>query len=177
MSEVSRWVVVTDDDPLASHNVVECAVRQDLSSPAREFVDQMGSGTWKDDPHFAGAPDEGQIYDMAKFVSEAEYIAHNGFPSRMSAVNHLRDGIWELKFGKHRLAYFDTPGDGTFTPKPPPSDSAEVPLEHQNEFWQYPHMDQVLRLSNGFGKTDQKTEPQHIESARQIRDEDVAHDK
>lgn len=176
MTEVSRQVIVSNDDPEASHRVVECAIRADLASPAADFVNQMKGGEWVEDPYFTAPPDENQVHDIGKIVAELEHIADWGYPSRMSAVNNLDDGIWEIKIGLHRLAYFDTPGDGTYTPKPRVDDSNDLPASLQNEFWQYPFMDPVLRLTNGFSKEHQKAPPGQVALALDIRDEDVAHD-
>jgi hypothetical protein len=176
LPQVSRLALVISDDPESTHSVAECAVRADLSSPAREFVEAMGQGDWADDPYFTSPPDGDQLHDMAKFLAEVEHIVKWGVPSRMSAINHLQHGVWEIKCGRHRLAYFDTPGDGTYLPKPPVEDGHRLPKHLQTEFWRYPSMDEVLRVTNGFSKTQQKAPPEQVALAVTIRDEDVQHD-
>lgn len=152
-------------------------MRADLSSPAREFVEQMQRGEWANDPYFTSPPDEDQIHDVAKLLAELQTIVEYGHPSRMSAVNHLRDGVWEIKYGRRRFVYFDTPGDGTYEPKPPIEDGHSLPIDRQDEFWEYPLMDEVLRFTNGFSKMGQKAPPEQIDLAISIRDEDVQHDR
>ncbi|MCU1616977.1 MAG: hypothetical protein JWO98_4517 [Frankiales bacterium] len=152
-------------------------MRADLSSPARDLVEEMQRGDWADDPYFKSPPDEDQIHDVAKLLAELQTMVDYGRPSRPSAVRHLRDGVWELKYSVRRFVYFDTPGDGTYEPKVPVQDGHNLPIGQQDEFWQYPLMDEVLRLTNGFSKTGQKAPPEQIDLAIVIRDEDVQHDR
>lgn len=176
MTIVDRVVVWSDNDPEFCHSSVECAVRTDCTSPAGAFVEGMMDGSYEDDPYFREPPDEDQIHDLAKMVDEFAHIGEYGYPSRMSAVNHLEDGVWEVKVGRHRLAYFDTPGDGTYEPKLMVDDYA-LSGGHDDDCWRYPAMDGVLLLTNGFAKTAQSAPQDQVQLALVIREEDVQHDR
>lgn len=159
------------------HDRVECAIRTDKSSPAVAFWDRLSRGDWADDPYFTRPPDDDQIHNAAKIFAKIEYVGQHGIPLNRSDINSLRDGIWEFRHHHHRLAYFDTPGDGTFAAKRRIRDRQTVDPEGADDFWWYPHMDAVLRLTNGWAKEDQLAPPEEIETALRIREEDVQHDK
>ncbi|MFI1097543.1 hypothetical protein [Streptomyces sp. NPDC020917] len=114
---------------------------------------------------------------MAQLLAKIEYIGLNGEPPNRSAINDLCEGVWEFKHGWHRVAYFDTPGDGTYEPKPRIGDRRETDPDCQDDYWWYPHMDSILRLTNAWSKTGQKAPPEDIQLSLTIREEDVEHDK
>lgn len=159
------------------HDRIECAVRADRSSPGAAFWDRLSRGDWADDPYFAKPPDGDQIHNAAKILAKIEYVGKHGVPENKSDINSLREGIWEFRHHHHRLAYFDTPGDGTFTPKRRVRERSTVDPNCSDEFWWYPHMDEVLRLTNGWAKEGQMAPPEAIELAIDIREEDVQHDR
>lgn len=137
----------------------------------------MQKGEWVADPYFSSPPDEDQIHNFAMFLAKISYVGENGVPETRTDVNNLVDGVWEFKHHHHRLAYFDTPGDGTYTPKERVRDRREVDPDNQDDYWWYPHMDSVLRLTNAWSKQDQLAPPEEIDKALSIREEDVQHDK
>jgi hypothetical protein len=93
-------------------------------------------------------------------------------------VNYLHSGIWEFKHADRRLTFWDTDGEGNFTPKPKHHDPAERAWDPPEDgYWWYPYMDAVLRLGCAWPKTEQAA-PQHlIEQACEIREEDCARDQ
>jgi len=155
--------------------IVECAVREDgETSPARTFLEQLGSGSWPGDPDEPDLPSDAQIRDCDKLLAWCQMLADDGVPYYTHAVNYLRDGMWEFKIGAKRLSFFDTTGDGNYTPKPK-LDSR--PPEVTDEFWWFPSLDPYVRLGHAFPKTGQKTKPTDIAETLTVRKEDVSHDK
>lgn len=177
MTEVRRkllWKAPRDD---WWHSRVEFAVRSDGSSPALGWWSQMSKGAWASDPAFTSPPDSEQLHDVAKLLAETRYIGEFGYPSNGHAVNDLDDGIWEFKLGAHRLAYFDTPGDGTYSPKLRRTGD-DIPVDEGDVTYPwYPSMDEILRLTNGFAKTAQMAPPEAVSTAIKVREEDVIHDR
>jgi hypothetical protein len=106
-----------------------------------------------------------------------EWIGERGLPLTREAVKHLADGIWEFRHGHHRIAYFDTGGEGAYDPKSRYDDRRLVDPRNEQSYWWYPDMDPILRLTNAWSKQSQKTPPHEIELARTIRGEDVEHDR
>ncbi|MFW3473508.1 hypothetical protein ACN24M_19780 [Streptomyces microflavus] len=136
----------------------------------------MSAGEWEADPYFQGAPDDEQIHDVAQIFAKIEYVGVHGEPSNRTAVNNLDKGVWEFKHGWHRLAYFDTPGDGSFEPKERVDDRRVCDPDCEDDYWWYPIMDSVLRLTNGWSKEGQMAPPEAVDVALAIREEDVKHD-
>ncbi len=111
------------------------------------------------------------------FLAKIEHLARTGTPSRQSDIGYLVDGIWELRHHHHRFAFYDTPGDGTWEPKPPNDDWNDLDPEQQADpFWRFPHMDGVLRITNAWPKTEQRAPQAALDLAGQIREEDAHHD-
>ncbi|MFD8914312.1 hypothetical protein [Streptomyces sp. NPDC059575] len=152
-------------------------MRANRSSPAVAFWDQMQRGDWSADPYFTQPPDGDQIHNFAKLLAKIEYMGEYGVPASNTDINSLREGIWEFKHHHHRLAYFDTPGNGTFEPKGKIRDRANVDPDNQDDYWWYPRLDSVLRLTNAWSKQGQLAPPEEIDKALTIREEDVQHDR
>lgn len=155
--------------------MIECAVRADGStSPATDFLDQLACGMWADDPDADGLPDDTQIKHYDKLLNFCHTLANTGEPPYVHSVNYLRDGIWEFKIGAKRLTFFDTPGDGTYTPKPKGEGGAE---SAGREYWWFPNFDEHIRLGYAFPKTAEKAGDGNIRLAETVRLEDLEHDK
>ncbi len=76
------------------------------------------------------------------------------------------------------LAYWDTPGDGTWQPKPPHDDVRErTGAPPPGGYWWYPELDAILRLGCAWPKEAQLAPPQKITEAERLREEDCAHDR
>ena len=177
MTEVDRLILVRGEEGWY-HATISCALREDGSSPAREVMNAMELGEWAADPYFDGPPDREQIHDHAKLLAELEYLAEIGEPSGLGKVNYLHRGVWEVKAWFRRLAYFDTPGDGTYTEKPKIKDIRDLPEEQADrDYWWYPEMDLHLRVTHLFMKDGEKAPDGAIDEACEIREEDVAHDR
>lgn len=170
---VWRWSRETD-----WHDSVECAVGADGGSPAARFLDQLASGEWAEDPDHEPPRDPEQIHDYAKLISKIEFVARYGHPDTATSVNHLDDGVWEFKHHTRRLAYWDTPGDGTWQPKPRHQDIRERSgTAPDGGYWWYPELDPILRLGCGWPKDAPLAPPEKIDEARRLREEDCAHDR
>ncbi|MGW0833997.1 hypothetical protein [Streptomyces prunicolor] len=159
------------------HDRIECATREDGSSPAASFWADLKVGDWSADPYFQSPPDENQLHNAAKLFVHLRHIGEKGYPPYQRAVNFLEDGIWEVKHDHHRIAYFDTYGDGGYEPKDKVDDRRIADPESNDDFWWYPELDPILRLTNGWAKEGPKAPPEAIELALLVREEDVEHDK
>jgi hypothetical protein len=167
--------VIVHDDPAFWYSV-ECAVRTDGSSPARQFLDQLKEGMWADDPDSKQIPDDEQIKDYHRRINVIRFVALNGEPERKHDVEYLRDGVWEFKVASKRLAFYDTDGSGEFAPKPKIQDIANSPSPASTAWW-FPQLDRVLRLANAWPKVGQKADQLDIDQAIQIRKEDLQRDR
>jgi hypothetical protein len=152
---------------------IRCAVRSDSTSPAAIFLDLLRTGAYLEDPDFQGLPDDAQIHDYDKFLHFCKELAETGDPVYAGSVNDLNAGIWEFKVGAKRLSFYDTPGDGTFSPKyrPKTRDNA-----YDGVYYWFPTFDDFIRLGHAFPKTGPRTEPDDIAMTLQVREEDLHHD-
>lgn len=174
LTKVARAVIVEWKDQESYHQV-ECAAREDLTSPADEFLNMLREGTWEDDPDLAQIPDDEQVNDYYQLIHKMTFVADYGEPERGSDVNYLDSGIWEFKVGVKRLAFYDTDGQGNWVPKKKILDIKEaVPGA---KIWWFPEMDGYLRLLNYWGKVSPKADPADIDEAITIAGEDVKHDE
>jgi hypothetical protein len=176
MANVRRciWEWESEED---WHEAIECAVRADGTSPASDFLDELLAGAWVDDPDHVPPADDEQIHDYAKLFAKIEYVGRHGQPDTATSVNHLQEGIWEFKHNTRRLSYWDTDGNGNFTPKPRYGSANERPDPiPAGGYWWYPEMDTVLRLGCPWPKTGTYAPPQKIAEALDIRTEDCSHD-
>lgn len=171
LSKVNRSCIVVGE-----WHTIECAVRADGTSPAREFLDLIKTGTWEDDPEVEEIPDDEQVRDYHRLIDSLRYIAVHGEPRRPKDVNYLGFGLWEVKLYTKRLVFYDTNGHGGFLAK------AKTKLRQDSnnpdsDMWWFPELDYSLRLANAWCKTDTKADPLDINEARRIREEDLAHDR
>lgn len=156
--------------------VIECAVRADgVTSPASAFLEHLSQGTWVEDPDFGGKiPDDAQIGDYDKLLTFFQILADEGEPAYAGAVNSLNDGIWEFRIGAKRLSFFDTAGDGSYTPKNRPESAAAA---SKGKYYWFPDFDVFVRLGHAFPKTGQRTTGEDIDETLIVREEDIQHDK
>ena len=156
-------------------HLVDCALREDLTSPAAEFLEHLRQGIWEEDPDSTSIPDDEQVTDYYKLLHKMRYVASHGEPERQGDVNYLRSGIWEFKVARKRIAFYDTDGQGNWTPKGKVDDARDA-VEGANIWW-FPELDEELRLLNAWPKLGQKAPPLDIELAVTIAREDVRHDE
>lgn len=156
LSKVSRTLIY-----VGTHFSIECAIRQDGSSPALTMLKQLAQGMVKipDIP----PPDLAQtafLTDLMVFIKD---IA-NGYEPRTGALNYLTEGMWELKRETIRMTFYDTDGFGKFHTR---SNRNFLDVDF------YP----ILRLGHSFVKNSAKTSAEDIRLALQTRTEDVQYDK
>lgn len=170
MSKVVRSRIV-----MGAYHTIECAVRTDGSSPARQFLDELKAGRWNRDQELEEPPDDEQIPDYHRFINDMQYLANHGEPRLRGTVNYLEDGVWEFKCETKRLTFWDVDERGGFSPKAKVLDisNSEYP---NSDMWWFPPMDRMLRLGNCWLKVDEKADPLDIEEAIMIREEDLAYD-
>lgn len=150
---------------------VHCALRGDLTAPASELLDDLDEGVWAD-PQAVALPDEYQANVRRRLLVSIEALAMEGTLPR-GAFNRLEEGIWELKVANLRLSFFDTDGNGGYTPK---IGEAYTSWNGRTEY-DLPEFDEKLRLGHYFAKTAQRTSNEDLEACKTVRLEDVAHDK
>ncbi|MFD3704513.1 hypothetical protein ACFWUP_15335 [Nocardia sp. NPDC058658] len=117
-----------------------------------------------------------QVSTYARFMHTMQYYAEHGEGDRCESMNGLEHGIFEFKAGRARLAFYDTPGDGSHTPKWKIRDRASSPYP-DSATWFIPDLDPQLRLCNGWPKKGQLANPCDIGFARKVRMEDLGHDR
>lgn len=166
LTKVSRLVLADGD-----FYQVQCAVLRDgVSAPAADLLAQLEKGVWRD-PAVDRFPDEYQPTVRRRLLAEVEYLAENG--ELEGQFNRLRMGIWELKIGNLRVTFYDTPGDGTFSPK-----FGEPYWEWDgSQSWILPDFDEFVRLGHCFAKDSQKTREIDIQHSIRVREEDISHDR
>jgi hypothetical protein len=153
---------------------VLCAFEADgKNSPAWNLLEQLRKGEWPE-PDTTELPPDAQISIRAKVRSLIKMLAQEGrLPP--GNFNKLRDGIWELKHVDVRLTFYDTLGDGNFTPK-----EGEPTYDWQQNVYypQLPDFDDYLRLGHAFEKPlhIRKTTEHDIAESLRIRTEDLTHD-
>lgn len=167
--------VIVHDDPAYWYEV-ECAVTASGNSPAREFLDELKEGMWADDPDSQEIPDDEQVKDYHRLINVIRFVATHGEPERARDVEYLRDGIWEFKVARKRLAFYDTDGAGSSVQKPKIRDIEDSPSPASQAWW-FPEFDRVLRLANAWPKVDQKADQLDIDEAVKIREEDLQYDR
>lgn len=150
---------------------VEYAVRADGSEPARDFLQALKGGVLPDDPLTTDIPDEEQITDYDRLVEVMREVARAGEPTRNNQLNYLEEGLWEFKHGNKRIAFFDTDEAGGHTPQGKCS-MADSPAP-ESSYWWLPTLAPVLRVTNGWIKTDDLAPPADMALAKQIRLEDL----
>jgi len=158
--------------------IVEYAVDAQGELPAKRMLDELKAGLLHRDPdHQEGEPwpDEAQPHDWAKLMTLIRHVAEQGIPPHGRAVNDLIDGIWEFKRGSKRVSFFDTPGDGTYSPKLRITDRALA--SNDDDYWWFPDFDDLIRLGHAFVKTDTRTSEPDLERCPRVREEDVAYDR
>lgn len=149
---------------------VSCAVLKDgVTSPGVDLLEQLSDRMWPD-PKAQVLPDERQVTTKRQFLAQVQHLSD--FGELEPGFNRLREGIWELKFWRLRVTFFDTPGDGTYFPK----------YGEDNHDWSgrnsplLPEFDEYIRVGHCFGKTTPQTEPKDISRSIRVREEDLAHD-
>ncbi len=153
---------------------VDCAGREDGSSPAGLFLDALKIGAW--DQAEADGPMDEQIGDYHWFLNAIRHWANTGEPVYPHAAKALQDGVWEFRHDDKRLTFYDTDGTGGYTAKLPIDDYADAEAP-ESQFWQIPYFDPLIRLGHAFTKSSQKTSSKDIVASKEVRTEDLAHDR
>lgn len=118
-------------------------------------------------------PDEAQPKFYSRLIGHLQDIAE-GYDLNPSWHNRLDDGIWELKRDAVRLTFYDTDGNGSYTPK----------FGKEYEEWdgrvRYvldpEEMEEDIRVGHAFSKNSQRTSPEDLAEAAAVREEDLNHD-
>lgn len=167
MTKVDRRVVADGD-----YFEVACAVAADgVTSPAAVVIDELEVGMWAD-PDAEALPDEYQPKLRTRLLAHIKQLATQGeLPAK--AYNRLQDGVWELRVESVRMTFYDTDGEGGWSPK-----TGEKLVTWDGYRWDLPDdFDEYLRLGHCFAKVGQKTPPGDIDKSRTMREEDVSHDQ
>jgi len=169
MTKVERTVVCKGDE-----YEVACAVRADcVTSPVAEFLSALKEQTWAvvSDGVAPLSPDE-QVKAHSWLLAAIEHFAnHCEFP-HVGDRNQLMQGIWEIKHWDLRVSFFDTDGEGNYSPK-----ITERIHTGGGGYCPLPDFDDYVRLGTVFIKVTAKTRKHEIDSAIQVREEDLEHDR
>lgn len=149
--------------------VIECAVRSDGSTPVEVLLRELEEGTWPN-PNSEELPDSYQPRQRDRFLALCELLAE-GDDLPQNAVNHLEDGIWEFKVGDLRVTFYDTDGRGGYVAKTPKYVSNWSGADFEYD------MDEFVRLGHYFAKTGPTTTSNDLQSANEVRVEDLTHDR
>jgi hypothetical protein len=155
-SKVSRTLIY-----VGTHFSIECAIRQDGSSPALNMLRQLALGM-VEIPEFP-PPDSAQSFFLTDLLIFIKDIA-DGYQPRNGAMNYLTEGIWELKRETIRITFYDTDGTGRFH-------------GHQNRDFLGDEFYPIFRLGHSFVKRTAKTSEDDIQLALRTRNEDIEYDK
>ena len=167
MTKVDRMLVAEGDQ-----FAIECAVRSDLSSPVAEFLDGMKAGDPSVEQADGAFESDEQVEWFDWFLSACEGLANTGYLPHRDAHNQLHDGIWELKHSVLRVSFFDTDGNGNYSPKIDRVSYSSLSTRPWPEDFDY-----YLRLTTAFQKTGRNPPPDAIQLAKQVRTEDLTHDR
>ena len=152
------------------HNRIEFALDKNLDEPARQYLEAIKSKALAQiDP---SAPD---LNDFFAIILIFEELLKRGRRPNNLAVNCLNEGIWEVKKFTARVTYFDVDSNGDHTPKEWNDDIRDLDPGDRDDDWQYPRLDEILRLATGFTKKTQRAPSREIENAKRVRKEDLAH--
>lgn len=150
---------------------VTCALLADgKSSPVVELLEQLDSKIWPA-PGVTVFPDEYQVKMKSRFLAQVEHLAEYG--DLENGYNRLQAGIWEFKVETLRVSFFDTPGDGSFTPK---HGSVETQWDGKVRAVLPDDFDEYIRVGHYFPKTGQRTEQSDVDRSIEVRAEDLSHD-
>lgn len=150
--------------------VIEHAIDANLNSPSETILSELKNGTWENGDS-ESYPDEYLPKVRMRFLDLIGRLA-TGEELPFKSYNRLRLGIWELKASNARITFYDTPGDGTFTPK------LGIKQWHGTEpYWELPEeLDDYIRLGACWEKVDEKALESDIEDSLRVRKEDIEHD-
>ncbi len=137
-------------------------------------MDALKKGVW-DQADDAGPADE-QITDYHRFLSAIRHWANTGEPMYRDAVKSLEGGVWEFRHADKRLTLYDTDGKGGYQAKLPIHDYANADAP-DSPYWQIPNFDLLIRLGHAFTKAGQKTPKKDLVELKNVREEDLAHDR
>lgn len=154
-----------------SVHVITCAVRKDgQTSPASDVLDQLASESWEN-PNSPELPDDRQIELHDELFAICEDFAEYGLPQNLYDINQIDYGMWEFKTGWLRAAFFDTDGNGNYEPK-------VTNFSLSNQVWEeIPEFSEHIRIAVCMSKKHQMSVPKELAFSRQVRQEDLHHDK
>lgn len=168
-------LVVIPGTETSCHDKVECAIRSDGSSPAADFWLSLKADVWPSEYAAYVHPDSDALHEFFQLVGLLEHLVQTGTPQYKDASKHLKEGIWEVRYSRIRMPYFDVDDDGENFPKLPIEDRRIVDPRNEDDWWSYPPMDPTIRLTHGFIKSGDR-HPEEYDLAVQIRAEDLEND-
>lgn len=166
MTKVQRIIVASGE-----WLTVSASLKADGTSPGWDCLQSLKDGLW---PLPAiELPDEAQPKFFYYMMSDFQDLA-DGIDLEPKGHNRLQDGIWELKRDAVRLTFFDTPGDGSYLPKPgTKTEEFDGKVRYQLDT---ESLDEHVRVGYAFSKVSQKTRQSDLDAAATVRKEDLYHD-
>lgn len=125
------------------------------------------------DPQAEELPDEYQVRLRVRLLALIEAFA-NGEELLQRSYNYLENSMWEFKVESVRVTFYDTDGQGNWTPL------EGVPIREWDgrTRWEFPEDDfeENVRLGHTWGKDGRFADPEDIKIAMEVREEDIRHD-
>jgi hypothetical protein len=141
------------------------------TSPSSIAWDQLEEGTFenKNSPRL---PDLEQLDLIDEIFVICEYFAENGLPAVLADLNQLEHGVWEFRASWLRAAFYDTDGKGNYAAK-----TSRYSLSKNPDWDEIPIFDEDIRLACFWGKDGKEAPKPDVRFTRQVRQEDLLHDK
>ena len=153
-------------------HVIQCAVRADgVTSPSASALDLLAVGKFENG-NSPRLPDLDQIELVDEILAICEEFAEHGLPQATRDLNQLEYGVWEFRAGWLRTAFYDTDGEGGYQPKRTRYNAKSNP-----DWDEIPYFDPHIRLASCWGKVTKNTKGPDLKFTRQLRQEDLDHDK
>ncbi|WP_336653178.1 MULTISPECIES: hypothetical protein [unclassified Leucobacter] len=118
-------------------------------------------------------PDEAQINIFHRLIAKIRRFG-DGRPLSRTDFNELEDGLFEFKHDVVRISFYDTDGNGRFTPK---AGVWYTEWDNSRACALPEDLEEDVRLGYSFEKVSAQTLPEDLEKCKQVRREDIAHDQ
>lgn len=153
------------------HSVQAAVAADGITQPAMEVLNLLKKKQFP----LTGIelPDSGQVNIFHRLLAKIKRFA-DGHELKRGDTKPLQDGIFEFRHDAVRISFYDTTGDGSYTPK-----VANWACGWDGKRFYYPptNFDPDVRLGHSFEKVGEKTLPEDIMQCSKTREEDLSHDK
>lgn len=153
-------------------HLIQCAVRSDgVTSPSATALELLEEGRFEN-VNSPKLPDLDQIDLVDEILVICEEFADTGVPPALPDINQLSYGVWEFRASWLRAAFYDTDGQGGYVAK-----TTRYSLTKNADWNEIPVFDPHIRLASCWGKAAKQANESDVKFTRQVRQEDLQHDK